>query len=173
MTTPEHPVTAPKAAGLTSVQALTIPLAGQTGIVAVMPVNAPVGRHYLRHHVYIHDWDRPQIRLDAEYLGYALQDQQQLVVVPISQWWYIGSYKAIPSTGVAHLAAIMAEPGLSSHWKEHATLMELGGPVAVTLQLGYAGSAKPQGDQPFYYELDELRESARAKRDLLDTQKAP
>jgi hypothetical protein len=179
MTTPTHPVTAPEMAGLTQAQALTIPLADPPSIVTVVPLNKnEPGRDYLRHHVYIHDWERPQIRLDTTYLGYSVWRQAQLVVVPVSQWWYIGSTHAIPSTSVAHLAAIMAEPDLHTAWKGSATLMELGGPVAVTLPLGYGQPANgatpaPQGEHSFSYQLDELLKSARIGRTLLDTPKAP
>jgi DNA invertase Pin-like site-specific DNA recombinase len=54
------------------------------------------------------------------------------------RWWLIGSDAAIPSTGVAHLAAIMAEPSLHADWPRFATLLELGGPVTASMPLGYA-----------------------------------
>lgn len=160
---------------LSPTQATPIPPAGLPDTVTVVPLIDELGRRYLRHHVYIHDAQLPdQIRLDTTHLGYSVLGQ--LIVVPISRWWNIGSAAAIPSTGVANLAAIMAEPDLHTEWAGPATLVELGGPVTVSLPLGYAPSGN--GGTPAIYKihcclLADLLAAARAGGTLKSTPKLP
>lgn len=121
---------------LTPTQANAISVVGPPGYLTAVPLD-DLGRRYLRHNVYIRSTKLGgQFRPDTTHLGYSVSGH--LVAVPILRWWLIGSYQAIPSTGVARLAAIMAEPDLHDNWPRFAALLELGGPVAASMRLGYA-----------------------------------
>jgi DNA invertase Pin-like site-specific DNA recombinase len=131
---------------LTPTQANAISVAGPHGFLTTMPIGDP-GLRFLRHNVYIRRTEKEgQFRPDTTHLGYSVSGH--LVAVPISRWWLIGSAEAIPSTGVAHLAAIMAEPGLHADWPRFATLLELGGPVTASMPLGYAPPGPKKGGTP-------------------------
>ena len=172
MTTPANAFfTAPWMAAigqhLSPTQANAISVAGPPGYLTTMPIDDP-GLRYLRHNVYIRRTElEGQFRPDTTHLGYSVQGQGQLVVVPILRRWLIGSWKAIPLTGVAHLAPIMAEPDLHTQWPGFATLLELGGPVTASMPLGYAPPGN--GGTPAIYgiihrPMDDALAAARAGR---------
>ena len=170
MTVPATPYTAPWIAALGMpgrAQAIPIPIGSSPGIVTVMPVNDKVGRPYLRHHVYIHDAQLDdQIRLDSTHLAYVpSKSSGQLEIAPISRWWGIGSAMAIPSAGVANLAAVIAEPSLPATWTGPATLVELG-PVTASLPVGYQSV-----QQVHSVLLSDLLAAARAGGTLLSVPK--
>lgn len=125
MTTPGTPLTAPAALNLAPAQFVTLP---PPSIVTCVPLNDEVGRPYLPYRVYIHagDGQRRQLPLDTTHLGYHAGGRM-LEVVSILRWWYIADYSAIPATGIANAAAIMAQPnpGVANVWTMASTLLEL------------------------------------------------
>lgn len=157
---------------LAQTESMQIAPIGLPDAVALVSMNE-LGRRYLDHGVYIRDAElKVQVRLRATHLGYS-KDGKVEAVRPISRRWRIGSAAAIPTTGVANLVALMAEPDVDSSWPGPATLLELGDPISAGLPLGFAPSAN--GAAPAlrgvrHVLLNDLFAAARRGATLVDVQ---
>ena len=122
-----------------------VPPVGLPPVVALVPVNS-TARRYLVLAVYLRDTGlRGQLRLRATHIGWS--DNGRIEVVrPITGRWLIGSAGALPNVGLSTGAAVMAQPDVHRNWPGPATLVELGAPQLVGLNLGFAPN--PSGGAP-------------------------
>lgn len=116
------------------------PTAAHPQIAALVAVSE-IALRYARHGIYLRDTTlRLPVHLRATHIGWS-QEGRVSQIRPITRRWRIGSYQAIPATGVVNAATIMAEADVSD-WGGPTMLYELGEPRSVNVELGYKPNPK-------------------------------
>lgn len=116
-------------------EALRIPAIPGPDVVALVPVGS-LALEVARLGAYIRAEELLlPVHLRATHIGWA-QSGKVSAALPILNRFRIGSYRAIPNTGVGMASNLMASPVIES-WSGPSKLFELGQAVPLSVDLGY------------------------------------